>query len=384
MKSMENKHIELPPFVEEICLHLENAGYEAFAVGGCVRDILMGRAPGDYDVATAAPPEEIQRIFLHTVPTGIAHGTVTVLTENGQAEVTTFRTDGKYSDKRRPDSVTFVSDIKTDLARRDFTVNAMAYSPGRGFYDPFGGSEDIKKKCLRAVGVPVVRFSEDALRILRLYRFSAQLSFEIEPGTAKAALEKAELLSFVSAERIFTEISKLLHFGNATQLKMATPAIRVTLPEADLSDETLCKVENCAFEASKWAILCGKQTENALRRLKASRALILKAAELAAYEKGKEILWDTARLRYAAPEELFAYTGDSTSEEKWKRQVAAGLPQSLGALSVTGQDAEEAGFSGKEIGRALERVFMYVIQNPGNNKKETLKEVLRWMRKQES
>ncbi len=383
MKSMENKSVTLPVFITEICAQLEEAGYASYAVGGCVRDILMGRTPGDYDVTTAASPEEIQRIFPHSVPTGLAHGTVTVLKKEGKAEVTTFRQDGQYSDKRRPDSVTFVSDIETDLARRDFTVNAMAFSSRRGFCDPFGGQEDVQNKCLRAVGDPRVRFSEDALRILRLYRFSAQLSFSIEQGTAKAAAEKAESLSCISAERVFSEITKLLRFGTAAYLTMAEPALRVTVPEADLSEETLEKVAKCASEPAKWALLCGENVGNTLRRLHASRTLFMAAEELAAYKKGKEILWDTAKLRHATPFDLFAYTGDRAAEEKWKMQVRAGMPQSLGTLAVTGRDAEEIGFSGKEIGKALERVFMYVIENPGNNKKETLKEVLRWIYRQE-
>lgn len=384
MRNMVIHDVAFPAFVAEICMKLEEAGYKAYAVGGCVRDMLMGRTPGDYDVTTSALPEEMQRIFSHTVPIGIAHGTVTVILDGGQAEVTTFRLDGAYTDKRRPDSVTFVSDIETDLARRDFTVNAMAISPSYGFCDPFGGREDIKNKTLRAVGNPAKRFSEDALRILRLYRFAAQLSFNIEPLTAKAAAEKAESLCAVSAERIFAELTKLFMCASAAELKMAMPALSLLLKEASLREETFLRVATCPSLPAKWALLCGENTGGVLRRLRAGRALISAAEELAAYKKGKEILWDVACLRHATPSDLFAYMGDAHAAEKWQEQIKRGMPRGLSDLAVTGKDAEEAGFSGREIGRALERVFMYVIENPGKNNKESLREVLRWIRKQEN
>ena len=203
-------NLALPQKVQHILSILNDRGHKAYAVGGCIRDSLLGKAPQDWDITTSAPPEEILSAFPKTVPTGLKHGTVTVLAGGESFEVTTFRIDGVYENHRSPESVTFTEDIREDLARRDFTVNAMAYHPGEGFVDPFGGRQDLSLGLLRAVGDPETRFDEDALRILRAFRFSAQTGFSIEENTLAAAAKMAPLLSSVSAERIRDELLKIL------------------------------------------------------------------------------------------------------------------------------------------------------------------------------
>ena len=200
----------VPRSVSRILNTLSSAGFEAWAVGGCVRDSLLGRVPGDWDITTSALPEQVKALFHRTVDTGIAHGTVTVMIGREGYEVTTYRVDGTYSDGRHPDSVTFTPSLSEDLRRRDFTVNAMAYHPKKGLVDLFGGLHDLQNGVIRAVGDPNERFDEDALRILRAVRFSAQLGFTIEEETFSAIRRFAGRLTLVSAERIRTELMKLL------------------------------------------------------------------------------------------------------------------------------------------------------------------------------
>ena len=202
--------IALPAKTIQIIEKLNRAGHEAYVVGGCVRDSLIGRVPGDWDITTSALPQEVRRLFKRTVDTGLQHGTVTVMLGADAFEVTTFRTDGAYSDGRHPDTVTFVDSLREDLSRRDFTVNAMAYHPETGLVDLFGGLSDLKSGIIRAVGDPVQRFTEDALRMMRAVRFSAQLGFKIEENTFRAIRPLAERLRMVSKERIQTELNKLL------------------------------------------------------------------------------------------------------------------------------------------------------------------------------
>lgn len=206
----------IPKQIEEILGKLENAGYEAYIVGGCVRDEIMGKTAHDYDITTSAEPSETERVFsdCRLIETGLKHGTVVVLYKGLSVEITTFRIDGDYPDGRHPEKVSFSRNLKDDLARRDFTMNAIAYSPKRGFADVFGGEEDIKARVIRCVGDPEKRFSEDALRILRALRFSAVLGFDIEESTKKAIFKKKETLQKVSKERTFSELKQLLCGGN--------------------------------------------------------------------------------------------------------------------------------------------------------------------------
>lgn len=202
--------LKIPEKVKFIIDELQKKGYEAYAVGGCVRDALLGRTPNDWDITTSALPEAIISCFSHTIPTGIKHGTVTVMIEKEPFEVTTYRIDGEYSDNRHPDNVTFTSNLKEDLSRRDFTINAMAYNGISGITDLFGGMDDLKKGIVRTVGSPNERFNEDALRMIRAIRFSCQLGFQIDKPTFDSIRLNCELIKNVSIERIRDEFSKIL------------------------------------------------------------------------------------------------------------------------------------------------------------------------------
>lgn len=204
--------LNIPNRVDKILRILNRNGFDAYVVGGCVRDVLMNRKPSDWDVTTSATPEETKKCFdgYKVIETGIKHGTVTVLMDGEPFEITTFRSDGSYSDGRHPDSVSFSKDIKVDLARRDFTMNALAYSPSKGIIDEYGGMDDIKNRIIRAVGNPEERFKEDSLRIMRAIRFAGTLGFLIEPETARAVKALAGTAGRSSAERIMTEMNKLL------------------------------------------------------------------------------------------------------------------------------------------------------------------------------
>lgn len=223
---------------KEILDCLSASGFHAYIVGGCVRDSLMGKAPHDWDICTDALPEDVIRIFgeENTIPTGIQHGTVTVKTYAGMCEVTTFRIDGEYLDKRRPESVSFVRDLKEDLARRDFTINAMAYNSKEGLIDLFGGKEDLENNVIRAVGEPRKRFQEDALRILRAVRFSAKLGFDIEPDTYEAMGREISGLSKIAHERIGSEILQIVTAPYAKQALEAHNGmvIRYVIPELEM------------------------------------------------------------------------------------------------------------------------------------------------------
>ena len=204
--------MQLPVHVSELISRLKSAGFSAYVVGGCVRDSLLGLEPHDWDICTSALPEQMLNVFrgLHTVETGLKHGTLTVVLDHVPYEITTYRVDGNYTDHRHPDSVLFVDDLTKDLARRDFTVNAMAYAPESGLQDPFEGQKDLSAKLIRCVGVPEQRFEEDALRVLRALRFASVYDFAIEPATSSALRKKAPDLKLVAGERIREELLKLL------------------------------------------------------------------------------------------------------------------------------------------------------------------------------
>ena len=227
--------INLPEKVKYIINTITEAGYEAYAVGGCIRDSILGREPNDWDITTSARPEQIKELFLRTIDTGIAHGTVTVMLDKEGFEVTTYRIDGEYEDHRHPKEVIFTSQLVEDLRRRDFTINAMAYNETTGLVDAFNGMEDIKQKVIRCVGCARDRFTEDALRILRAIRFSAQLGYTIEEETAQAIRELAPSLFTISAERIQTELVKLLVSPHPDYLRQAYDmhVTAVILPELD-------------------------------------------------------------------------------------------------------------------------------------------------------
>ena len=232
--------LTIPVNAEKILRVLENQGFEAFIVGGCVRDSILGRRPDDWDITTSARPEQVKALFRRTVDTGVKHGTVTVLMDKESYEVTTYRIDGEYEDGRHPKEVAFTASLEEDLKRRDFTINAMAYHPDRGLVDLFHGMDDIRAEIIRCVGNPLERFGEDALRILRAVRFSAQLGFSIEEETRKGIEKLAPNLKLVSAERIQTELVKLLVSPHPDYFLTAyeTGITRQFLPEFDACMET--------------------------------------------------------------------------------------------------------------------------------------------------
>ena len=232
--------IQLPEKVKFIIDTLTDAGFEAYAVGGCVRDSILGRIPGDWDITTSAAPDQVKHLFAKTVDTGIQHGTVTVLEGKEGFEVTTYRIDGEYQDKRHPTEVIFTQNLIEDLRRRDFTINAMAYNETEGLIDVFGGIEDLNKKVIRCVGSPNDRFTEDALRMMRAVRFASQLGFTIEKHTKEAISKLSSNLAQISAERIQVELVKLLVSDHPEQMRVVyeTGMSRVFLPEFDRMMET--------------------------------------------------------------------------------------------------------------------------------------------------
>ena len=270
---------------------LHRAGYAAYVVGGCVRDSLLGLTPHDWDLCTSALPQQGMELFGEEkcIPTGLQHGTVTVKQGGGLYEITTFRTEGAYTDGRHPDEVHFVPDVREDLARRDFTINAMAYNAKEGLIDPFGGQADLQSGILRAVGVPHQRFTEDALRILRLYRFAARFGFAIDPPTAQAAQELCAHLDCVSVERIEEELAKLLS-APAPAAYLNEKILSVVLPE--LSPEALaaakpvvdaCPAGERALPVRLAALLLSlgeDGTRRTLRRLRCSNACVEETAVL--------------------------------------------------------------------------------------------------------
>ncbi|MGN0243613.1 MAG: CCA tRNA nucleotidyltransferase [Lachnospiraceae bacterium] len=248
--------IDIPRQAQYILQTLMNHGYEAYIVGGCVRDSILNRNPQDWDITTNASPVQVKQLFRRTIDTGIEHGTVTVLMEKEQYEVTTYRVDGKYSDHRRPNEVTFTQTLEEDLLRRDFTINAMAYNDVDGLIDLYDGLADLKAGRIRCVGVPRERFDEDALRILRAFRFAAQLGFEIETETMKAAAEQAKYLDFISAERIAVELTKLLVSDHPEELIHAKEAgvTAIVLPEFDRMLETTQNNPHHCYDVGRHAI----------------------------------------------------------------------------------------------------------------------------------
>lgn len=228
---MSHPSISIPEYALTVVQRLERFGYEAYVVGGCVRDSLLGRTPKDWDVCTNATPHQVLGVFkrFNVIKTGLKHGTVTVMVNHEPVEVTTFRIDGEYTDNRHPDAVTFVSRVEEDLARRDFTINAMAYNPTRGLVDAFGGQQDLAHGLIRCVGEPDARFNEDGLRIMRALRFAARYDFAIERETAFSMRRNRHLLENVSVERILTELKGILVGNGALSMMMAFPEIFCTI-----------------------------------------------------------------------------------------------------------------------------------------------------------
>ena len=375
--------IILPDSVKFVLDKLNFAGFEAYIVGGCVRDCLLGITPDDYDICTSAKPDYIINLFDKTVKTGIKHGTVTVIAGMSQIEDTTFRTDGEYTDSRHPEKVTFVSDLKTDLSRRDFTVNAMCYSPLTGIIDCFGGMSDLNAKIIRAVGDADIRFKEDALRILRLFRFCATLSFKAESETLHAALKNAHLLKNVSVERIREELFRTASGDNTGAILplIKTGALDILVENPEIAKIPLLP-ENKRLKFFAFIKLTGKNLLTALDYLKCSNefknyCLNLDSAMHLKTDTRAEIK-KLLRLLETDIFDLFDYkaaiTGEDTSAARFtaKDIIEKREPYKISQLAVSGNDLISKGYRGEQIGEMLEGILEKVIRSPELNTKEKI------------
>ena len=367
----------LPNAVKTIINTLESAGFEAWCVGGCVRDMLLGITPHDFDITTNALPNQIKDLFKKTVDTGIKHGTVTVIIENRPFEVTTFRSDGDYLDHRSPAKVNFLKTIDGDLARRDFTVNAMAYHESRGLLDLFGGEADLKAGILKAVGEPEKRFSEDALRILRLFRFAARLDFTIEKNTLDAAIKCAKDLSLVSRERICFELIETLVSKKPDKLNHLLKSDALSflgVGKGDISSLSMLKQKKslrflafCLATQTDPLRLCNElKTDNALKRHCESF--------LEGFTLPNDTPYDLKKLLYLCGEDA---TRDILTLNKKEHTLLdniliSGEPIFLNDLKVDGNILNGYNIKGPIVGDTLRKMLEYVWINPEANTKDTL------------
>ena len=365
-----------PKYVLNILCALDSAGHRAVLAGGCVRDSLLGRRPSDWDIASSASPEEVLALFPRCVPTGIKHGTVTVLSGGGSVEVTAFRAEGGYSDHRRPDSVSFGCPLEADLARRDLTVNAMAMDAAGEITDPFGGRDDLRRRLLRCVGEPERRFDEDALRMLRTVRFSAQLGFDIEPRTLEAIRALAHLASGLSAERVRDELLKTL--------RSPAPGLVWQLVDLGLLGACLAPGDATAPREALDVLPIYARLAHFCRGLELGGYIMSTDRFLAALRFDGETLRRTA----SAVEVLKSGSRD------WKRllrghgeaAVLAAHPKNralravlrsgecweLSSLAIGGRELAALGYSGPELGRELRRLLDHVIDYPADNRADIL------------
>ncbi|MCR5269095.1 MAG: CCA tRNA nucleotidyltransferase [Lachnospiraceae bacterium] len=387
--------IALPSKVEKIIQVLNDNGYEAYAVGGCVRDSLLGREPEDWDITTSAEPAQIKALFRRTVDTGIKHGTVTVLFGSDGFEITTYRIDGKYEDNRHPKEVLFTKSLEEDLKRRDFTINAMAYNDDTGIVDLFDGLGDMDRKVIKAVGDARERFSEDALRILRALRFSAQLNYAIDGDTKSAIAALKDNLKEISAERIRVELQKLLMSDHPEKLEeMKELGItKVVLPEYDAIGDKICE-KIAGSDKNLWIRLAlllyhFDDPRAVLRRLKYDNETIRNVTTLIRHADD-ETEPEPAKVRHAMVEvgvERMPYLISLKralqkqdpkyidAYEKIYRQILAdGDCICLKDLSVTGNDLMQEFHmpEGRELGECLQYLFAQVLNDPSLNERETL------------
>lgn len=382
---------EIPQKINSILKKITENGYEAYIVGGCVRDLLMGIPPHDYDITTSATPEEIEAMFEKSIPTGIKHGTVTVIEDGEPIEITTFRAESEYLDHRHPSSIKFVRDVKADLSRRDFTVNAICYNGQKGIIDLFSGADDIEAKILRAVGDANERFSEDALRIMRLFRFASTLCFGIEKNTFNAAIENSHLLSKVSKERINAELTKLLlgdncevitplidcgalgflgisHCRNADKLKYLPKKISLRLFAFSEGEKDISKIaENLKYSNKiKAEILALEQLKNSgIPKDKKDIKEMLNSSEIILLL----LYFEYLRICKNTDTDFLLKLTDEIIENN--------EPYSVSHLAVSGSDLIALGIKGEEIGNTLEFLRKEVIENPEINTKNTLIEKIK-------
>ena len=399
-KSILRMIIDLPKNVENIIGSLEEHGFEGFAVGGCVRDSLLKKTPKDWDITTDALPVDMKKIFKKTFDTGIAHGTVTVLMDGVGYELTTYRIDGNYSDGRHPDSVSFSKSLSEDLCRRDFTINAMAYSNKKGIVDLFDGRKDLQNGIIRAVGDAKKRFDEDALRMLRAVRFAAQLGFKIDDDTFEAIKEKAKLLSKVSKERIFVELNKSLCGDFAQNIKMVYTSglYRYIGKEFAKLDKSIYDFYPRKFHNKKhmyWAaflenienveavkkILFELKSDNATRN---NAYLLVKELKNPLPSSDEDIRWslhrigadlfcDYIEILKSDKKNVDILDKIDTIENRYILILKENHAYEISMLDITGKDLMDIGISkGPKIGEVLEFLLKKVIENPLNNEKSSL------------
>ncbi len=403
----------IPGAVEFALDRLHEAGFHAYVVGGCVRDFIMGRAPGDYDVTTSAKPEETLAVFsdCRVVETGLKHGTVTLVRDGMNIEITTYRIDGAYLDGRHPEKVTFTDDLAEDLCRRDFTVNAMAYSPESGVIDLHGGVEDVQNHVISCVGSAEKRFSEDGLRILRALRFSSVLDFTPDEACDAAVRRLTLLLDLISRERIYAELTKLLCGAAAPRILRRYPeVIARILPgldealveqSADIMEKSREFVRSSGIDFTKndvaavnyallFSGLTGNQCREAMRSLKPSREELRSVEMLQKYgntkPNGAENAYEVKLLMKEGgqdfPTKVAVYKNavseiDETAAAKLietaQNLAASGACVSLGELKLDGRDLMPMGFSGRQIGAALDALLDRVMRDELENDAEALK-----------
>ena len=390
--------IKIPAPAEEILTKLNENGYEAYVVGGCVRDMILGREPGDWDITTSALPEQVKQVFRRTVDTGIQHGTVTVMMGDEGYEVTTYRIDGEYADGRHPDSVTFTPSLTEDLKRRDFTVNAMAYNGNTGLVDEFGGMEDLDRGIIRCVGEPMDRFSEDALRILRAIRFSAQLGFAIEGRTYEAIRAIAPNMVHVSKERIQAELTKLLLSPHPGHISMVyetgiSPYVSETFHKVPLLGMPSVPAQVPPVRHMRWAAFLRKcmpdEAVKILKDIKLDNDTINRVRTLISWQDyglGPDkysIRIAMSRMEPDLFDDLLEFRM-CLSEAGARQDLGhtallvdeirrAGDCISLKTLAVGGNDIIKAGIRpGREVGLTLARLLEMVLEDPARNTKEYL------------
>lgn len=381
--------LKIPYFVKEIIHTLEENGYEAYVVGGAVRDSLLGLTPTDYDVTTSCPPEKILELFENTVPTGFKHGTVTVIIDRIPTEVTTFRIDGAYSAHRSPDSVTFTGKLADDLSRRDFTVNALAFNEKSGLVDLFGGRLDLNGRVIKTVGEPQRRFNEDALRIMRAIRFSCALNFNIKEETYNAAVKFAHTLSLISPERIYAELTKTLLGQNLELLERF-------IKDGGLKFLNISECNNLnlisrlpsvlSLRMFAFEILCGISSGELEKRLKFNNNLFREIEYLRTIKNDlttpnkaiiKKLLAKTnlnSIIDYLDYIRIFENKDITVYNELLNEIAENNEPYLISHLAVGGEDLIKHGFMGAEIGIKLNCLLEFVIENPElNTRKELLK-----------
>lgn len=383
----------LPESVKKIIELLNQSGHRADVVGGCVRDFLLGDIPNDYDITTSATPDEMKSVFkdYRTIETGIKHGTLSVMIDSTHYEITTYRLDGDYKDHRHPDSVSFSKRIEDDLSRRDFTMNAMAYSETYGLTDLFDGKNDVENKIIRAVGDPGQRFDEDALRILRAIRFSAKLGFSIDEDTARAAREKRKLLSFVSGERIYTEWKKLLESEHAySVIKDYKDIIAEFLLPGEkivLTGEKQFFIGTVTLRQLSLVMLSSHNPLDAFKTLSARLHFDneTKKEGIALIENYNKVSFDNEiNLKYALKTLGKKHTEamiklkimhcelDESAYRLFERVIESNEAYSVSMLNICGNDLLQLGIRGKMIGDMLNDVLDLVISGKISNDKKTI------------